>query len=237
MSQVCAGAEGLIAGSATLAGTQRFSIRHSVDCHPLHFRQTRDLVLSSFGIGTALGEPNATADDQIVTAVFRSVAAGINVIDTSANYRDGRSERSIGAALRALIGNERASRDEVFIGSKCGYLPFTSGTSHNQAARYLQSIGCATAIDEVADGCHSIHPGFIAHQLAQSRANLGVETLDLYYLHNPEVQLRAVDRAEFRNRLFRAFVFLEEMCLAGAIRRYGIAIWHGLRRLSTLRTS
>jgi aryl-alcohol dehydrogenase-like predicted oxidoreductase len=198
-------------------------------CSPRQFRETSDLILSTIGIGTARGEADDTVDCQIRRAIVRSIAAGINVLDTSANYRDGRSERAVGAAVRTAILRGEVNRDELFIASKGGYMPLAPGSSHELAAAYLQSISCPQTASETVSGCHSIHPEFLAHELSSSRANLGLETLDVYYLHNPEVQLREVERCEFRRRLYRAFVFLEEMCRLGTIRRYGVATWHGLR--------
>lgn len=76
---------------------------------------------------------------------------------------------------------------------------------------------------------HSIAPSFLAHQLAQSRANLRLQSVDLYYLHNPEEQLLGVDRATFRTRLHAAFTLLEERAERGEIGGYGCATWVGLR--------
>jgi aryl-alcohol dehydrogenase-like predicted oxidoreductase len=222
-------AANLIAGAATLAGTKRFRNRNIPACNTGHFRETCALVLSTTGIGTARGEVLPLVDQQITSAICRSVTSGINVIDTSANYRDGWSERAVGEAVKALVQQGVAQRDELFIATKGGYLPLATGSPHDFAATYLQSIGCRKAISEVVQGCHLIHPEFLEHQLAKSLANLGLETIDLYYLHNPEIQLRELSRAEFKERLSRAFIFLEKMCRAGAIRRYGIATWHGLR--------
>ena len=63
----------------------------------------------------------------------------------------------------------------------------------------------------------------------QSRANLGLETIDFYYLHNPESQVAAVGREEFRRRLEAAFALLEQKAADGAIGCYGVATWNGLR--------
>ncbi len=219
----------LLSGAATLEGTRRFRNRHLFTCSPRHFRETSDLILSTIGIGTARGEADDTVDRQIRRAIVRSISAGINVLDTSANYRDGRSERAVGDAVRTAISRGEVNRDELFIASKGGYLPLAPNSSHELAAAYLRSISCPQTASEAVSGCHSIHPEFLAHELSSSRANMGLETLDMYYLHNPEVQLREVERCEFRRRLYRAFVFLEEMCRLGTIRRYGVATWHGLR--------
>jgi aryl-alcohol dehydrogenase-like predicted oxidoreductase len=80
----------------------------------------------------------------------------------------------------------------------------------------------------VADG-HCIAPDYLEHQIARSRENLGVRTIDLYYLHNPEQQLDAVTPAEFHHRIRRAFETLERHVADGDIRSYGCATWQGFR--------
>ena len=51
-------------------------------------------------------------------------------------------------------------------------------------------------------------PAYLENQIERSRRNLGLETIDLFYIHNPESQL-AEGRAEvFRQRLKDAFARL-----------------------------
>jgi aryl-alcohol dehydrogenase-like predicted oxidoreductase len=69
----------------------------------------------------------------------------------------------------------------------------------------------------------------LIHQLDCSLRNLGLECIDLYYVHNPEMQLSKVDRQEFDSRLQQAFAALEEAVTAGKIRMYGTATWNGYR--------
>ena len=52
-------------------------------------------------------------------------------------------------------------------------------------------------------------PRFLSAQLDRSRANLGVATIDVYYVHNPEMQLGTVDRPTFLGRMRAAFQMLE----------------------------
>jgi aryl-alcohol dehydrogenase-like predicted oxidoreductase len=85
------------------------------------------------------------------------------------------------------------------------------------------------APEELVRGGHAIAPRYLAHQLERSRANLGLHTIDIYYLHNPEEQLLAVDRATFRQRMRAAFALLEERALSGEIAGYGCATWLGFR--------
>jgi len=65
--------------------------------------------------------------------------------------------------------------------------------------------------------------------LAMSLENLGLESTDIYYLHNPETQLAAFSRDEFRARVRRAFELLEAKAAEGKIGVYGAATWNGFR--------
>jgi aryl-alcohol dehydrogenase-like predicted oxidoreductase len=77
---------------------------------------------------------------------------------------------------------------------------------------------------------HSMQPDFLADQVDRSRANLGLETLDIFYLHNPETQLGFVSREEFERRIRLAFAKLEKLTADGKIRYYGTATWEGYLR-------
>jgi aryl-alcohol dehydrogenase-like predicted oxidoreductase len=77
---------------------------------------------------------------------------------------------------------------------------------------------------------HSMAIPFLADQLERSRKNLRLETIDVFYLHNPETQLSYVSADEFYQRLRAAFDFLEQQAARGAIRYYGTATWDGYRR-------
>jgi aryl-alcohol dehydrogenase-like predicted oxidoreductase len=72
-------------------------------------------------------------------------------------------------------------------------------------------------------------PEFLADQIERGRANLGVDTIDVFYLHNPETQLGIHTRAEFETRMRRAFAQLERQVDQGRIRWYGAATWEGFR--------
>jgi aryl-alcohol dehydrogenase-like predicted oxidoreductase len=65
--------------------------------------------------------------------------------------------------------------------------------------------------------------------LDRSQRNTGLQTLDIFYLHNPESQLGYVTPDVFRDRLRSAFRWAEDAVDDGKIRWYGIATWNGLR--------
>ncbi len=92
---------------------------------------------------------------------------------------------------------------------------------------YIQP-GVFTAKD-IAAGSHCMTPKFLKNQLGRSLKNLGIECVDVYYLHNPETQLSEVSKEEFLNRVREAFTFLESAVEAGEIQYYGMATWNGFR--------
>src|SRR6266581_1380531 len=108
-------------GWATLEGTARYRERFREAAAEGHFRKRQDLWFSSIGVGTYLGDADDETDARYAESVARAVELGANVIDTAANYRFQRSERSIGAALRQL-GERAFGREEMLICSKGGYL-------------------------------------------------------------------------------------------------------------------
>jgi aryl-alcohol dehydrogenase-like predicted oxidoreductase len=197
-----------------------------------HFRRAHGLWLSSVGLGTYLGNEDAGTDELYRDAAVRAVELGCNVLDSAINYRHQRSERAVGAALAVLVRSGRAARDEILVATKGGFLPFDGEYPANHQ-RYVSETFLRPGIIRPADlaaGCHCMAPDYLRHQLAQSRQNLGLDSVDIYYLHNPETQLQEVSRDEFRERLRRAFATLEEAVAGGAVRMYGTATWNGYRQ-------
>ena len=220
-----------INGYATLEGTARYRERFKERAAESHFRHEQNLWLSSIGIGTYLGKWDAATDERYTESVKRAVELGLNVIDTAANYRFQRSERSIGAALRHLTEEESALRDELIICTKGGYLPF-DGEPPKDVRRYIEETFVRTGIAEFSDivgGSHCMTPRYLQSQIDQSLRNMNLATIDVYYIHNPESQLGAIERAEFEKRLRAAFELLERNIAEGKIRMYGAATWNGFR--------
>jgi aryl-alcohol dehydrogenase-like predicted oxidoreductase len=79
------------------------------------YRLAQGMRLSSLGIGTYLGPADDATDAAYEAAIAAAIAGGINVIDTSRNYRGERSEKAIGRAIAI------ANRDELVLCTKAGY--------------------------------------------------------------------------------------------------------------------
>ena len=198
---------------------------------PGHWREAGGLTLSSVGLGTYLGGDDDATDAGYAAAMARALELGCNVVDTAVNYRYQRSERIVGATLAALVEAGRIERGAVVVASKAGFLSGESGHPGGMRAWVADALldpGVIAAEDIVA-GCHCMTPAYLRHQLATSRRNLGVECIDIHYLHNPETQLGEVARPEFLRRIRDAFATLEAAVDAGEVGVYGVATWDGLR--------
>jgi aryl-alcohol dehydrogenase-like predicted oxidoreductase len=217
--------------SATKEATTRYAQKFAGRAAEGHFREAHRLVLSSIGIGTYLGQPDAKTDEGYTAAIVAAVENGINVIDAAINYRFQRSERSIGAALRQFAA-KGFEREEIILCTKGGYLTpddsMPADPNEYFFREYIQP-GIFSAKD-IAVGSHCMTPKFLKNQLGRSLKNLGVECIDVYYLHNPETQLSEVPKEEFLNRVREAFTFLESAVEAGEIQYYGMATWNGFRQ-------
>jgi aryl-alcohol dehydrogenase-like predicted oxidoreductase len=144
---------------------------------------------------------------------------GGNLIDTSANYTDGGAERTIGRVLKEM------NRAEVVVVTKGGYI-------QGENMRLAQTREFPEVVKYGPGIWHCIHPEFLETQIARSRERMGLETIDVFLLHNPEYFLsyRAKhgpvtpeDHDEFYRRVRAAFAFLETQVEQGTIRAYGIS--------------
>ena len=219
---------------ASTKGTARVAARAAGRSPEFWRSLPRNLTVGALGIGTYLGDCTDAEDAAYARTIRAALTAGVNVLATAINYRCQRSERAMGHVVNEAIASGEVRRDEVIVCTKGGYVAFDGEPPASRAAyeawleRELFATGLLSREDLVRGG-HAISPRYLAHQLERSRANLGLATIDLYHLHNPEEQLLAVDRATFRQRMRLAFAVLEERAQAGEIVGYGCATWNGFR--------
>lgn len=219
-----------IPGHATLEGTQRFASRHAENISD-HYRTIGELSLSDLGIGTYIGTLDEETDQRYTDAIIRAVERGINVIDTAINYRFQRSERSVAKALAQLIGDKKISRDEVVVCTKGGFIPYDNEPPKKPMDWWDKNLfeNHIIAPGDIVADCHCIHPNYLRNQIQTSLENLGLETIDVYYLHNVETELVEISPDELEEKIRLAFEALEEEAEKGRIRRYGLATWDAFR--------
>jgi aryl-alcohol dehydrogenase-like predicted oxidoreductase len=212
---------------ATADGTYEYKLQHGDEFGRTYFRRFDDLAISSIGVGTYLGDPTDPVDARYRDAIETALESGINVIDTAINYRCQRSERAVGRAIE----DADVDRDAAFVSTKGGFVPF-DGERPADPGEYVRREFVDPGLvdrEDLAVGSHCLAPDFLDDQLDRSLENLGVEEIDLYYVHNPETQLRARSREDVYDQLEAAFTRLEERAAAGDIARYGVATWNALR--------
>ena len=225
----------LLEGSATVEGTARYAARlvnqprstGQFEHGFTHFGSTR-MTTSKLGFGCYRVDGS---DPEYGAALSKALRSGVNLIDTSTNYMDGESERLIGSVIRDLVKQKEIARDEVIVVSKIGYVQgqnLKQAEAREQAGRPYP--------DMVKDGesvWHCIHPEFLADQLDASLDRLGLATLDVCLLHNPEYFLSEAahrgrtnvveEREQFYRRLGQAFAYFESQVSTGRIRWYGVS--------------
>jgi aryl-alcohol dehydrogenase-like predicted oxidoreductase len=166
-------------------------------------------------------------------ALHKAIESGIRIIDTSANYCDGRSEILIGNVLNDLISNGKLKREDVVLITKGGYI---QGNNYQFALKKLKNATPFPDVVEFEEGLwHCIHPEFLEDQINRQLHRLDQNEngyIDIYLLHNTEYYLRNARKNAFEKeesqkiyykRIKEAFVYLEEKVKEGKIKYYGIS--------------
>jgi aryl-alcohol dehydrogenase-like predicted oxidoreductase len=218
-----------VSGHATPEGTRAFASRVGpAGSHGFSRLGSTALTASRLGFGCYRVD-DETADHR--AALDLALSSGCNLIDTSTNYTDGASERLVGQVTRDRLARGLLMREELIVVSKIGYV---QGRNMRLA---LERESAGRAFPEMVkymEGCwHCIHPDFLSDQLVRSRARLGVRTLDVCLLHNPEYFLSDAKnrgggdleeiRTAFYRRLRDAFAFMEDAVRREEILAYGVS--------------
>ena len=171
------------------------------------------LNVSLLGFGCAPLGSRATAGESRA-ALRGALDAGITFFDTADMYGLGASERIIGESLGA-------QRSKLVIATKCGY----SFSSRLRAiawvkpllrplVRTLKGVKSSAGAVMASQRSQCFDPPYIRACCDASLARLGADRLDIYFLHDPPMDV--VERAE-------ALATLVELQRAGKIRCIGLS--------------
>jgi len=196
-----------------------------------------DLIFSKLGLGTFNKEPYKEENYvfHYIEGVKEAIRSGINLIDTASNYRYGQSEKEIGIALKELLDEEEIKREELIICSKGGFIQLDYPFPKNPYSWIDENIiqtKLATK-DDIELDQHCMTPDFLEWSYEKSLKNLGVDSIDIYFLHNPEMQLLKLGYKKFLKKIESIFKRFEKMADSGKIKYYGIATWNGFTEKST----
>jgi len=220
----------MVSGFATFEGTKKFAENSGVN--PVNFKEFQNLHLSNVGIGTYLGEPDAKTDELVTSAVKQSVLCGVNVIDTAINYRSQKAERSVGKAISELIQENKITRDQIFVSSKNGYVTNDADVQLDFWEYVKEEYTKKGVVKEgdITSGYHCMTIPYLSDQLDRSLKNLGLDCIDLMYLHNGiEGQIKDVSKEKFLENLKSVFKLYEQKRQEGKIKFYGMATWECFR--------
>ena len=220
----------MITGYATLEGTKKFADRQQVASQQ-NYKNIHNLTLSNVGVGTYLGNPDTETDKLVEEAIKKSVLGGINVIDTAINYRAQKAERSMKNAISQLINNNDISREEIFVSTKNGYVTNDGDIQEDLMQYVMREYGKTGIVNEgdISPGYHCMTLPYLNDQLERSLKNLGLECIDLMYLHNSVEGQTHLPRDQFLKNLKEVFDFYEKKRKDGKIRFYGMATWECFR--------
>jgi len=220
----------MISGHATPEGTKKFAERQNQDSRK-NYKNVQNLTLSNVGIGTYLGNPDTETDYIVQSAVKKSILGGINVIDSAINYRAQKAERSVGNAISQLIDNNDISREEIFVSTKNGYVTNDGDIKEDLMQYVMREYGKTGIVKEgdISPGYHCMTLPYLNDQLDKSLKNLGLDCIDLMYLHNSVEGQSHLPREQFLKNLKDVFEFYEKKRKEGKIRFYGMATWECFR--------
>ena len=169
-------------------------------------------------INAQFADENEPSDyeNKLLEAIFFGLKKGINVIDAAQNYRNGKSEKTIGKVLSKKV----FKRDDLVIISKAGNLPKYFYTNN-----YLNKLKIRRS-NYHSKYNYCIDPRYLNWSVDNSLSNMKTEYIDFYLLHNPEVSLLLPNGY---NKLLKALSVLERCKQEKKITAYGISSWNGFR--------
>lgn len=178
-------------------------------------RGTSYFSFSAIALGTHLGNMDDTDSALFQASIEYGLRNGINFIDTAINYRGMRSERDIGIVISKLLEEGMIKRSEIVVATKAGIIPGDIDaklvpSDYLKMILYDRGIITPSDLNIVGHQRHTLHPSYYEFAIEQSRKHLNLHTIDIHYIHNPELSLEVLGEDVFYKRLEPLFTFYED---------------------------
>ncbi len=173
---------------------------------PFELRRISDtqIAVTSLGFGGAsMGNMYTVAhDDAAVQAIRGAYEAKVRYFDTAPMYGFGKSERLYGSVLK------KQPRDSFVLSTKVGRLIVAGDpTPESENTPFVELDNVYSVFDYSRDG--------VLRSLEESRKRLGIDRIDIVYIHDPDV------RDCFKQALEEAFPTLADLKRQGIIGAIG----------------
>lgn len=184
--------------------------------------------MGRIALGTHLGDFSKEDSKKYQEAISYALQHGITTIDGAINYRGMCSEKDEGAAIGTLMEKGNLRREDFCITSKAGLL-YGDVQAGKNPGKYLEEVlepqGITRAdFSEYGGLYQTLNPKFFEIALQKSLQNLDLETIDVHYIHIPEISRLQLTQEEFYDRMEMLFAWYEDKVKQGKIRYYGIAL-------------
>ncbi|MBN1318265.1 MAG: aldo/keto reductase [Anaerolineales bacterium] len=217
---------------AAREGTTDYKERFSGRVHPSHFKLANDIWISSIGLGIYLKEITDKKEADYRDVLSLAIRCGCNYLDAGIALQSQKSEQVIGQALASVFAKGFVARDEMIVSCRGGQIIFKGEYPESWAEYVREQLidpGVAAA-DEFAHGWHHcMAPRYLRKQFRQCLTNLGLGTLDIYFIHYPEIHRIERGQKVFNERLRAAFAEFEAQIRIERLVNYGIATLDGFR--------
>lgn len=184
--------------------------------------------MGRIALGTHIGDFSEEDSQKYIQAIIHAIQNGIYTIDGAINYRGMRSELDEGVSIHTLIRSGTIQRRDLFITSKAGLL-FGDIQAGMNPQKYLSDVLEPNGIKKedfikYKSLYQTLNPKFYEIALNKSLENLGLEYLDVHYMHIPEISRLQLTLDEFYDKMDALLKWYEEKVTEGKIRYYGLAL-------------
>ena len=185
---------------------------------------TNQYPISRLGFGLYNGSETDETDEALLGVMRLALERGIRSFDCAPCYRNLRSENLLGK----IVSENPSVR--LFISTKGGFVPFDFSKGMEAEKKFIDNLIRRGLIrDHLFDHRYfqCFDPIYLEFRLNETLRILGVHSVDVYYIHNPEYLLSRFGKDSFLAIMDGVFKWLKGHIEKGKIKAIGVASWTG----------